>query len=603
MHESDNKVACPFPSRAPVLGPSIESVCHLVRPWLDDCITLHDADCRSTIESNLPSRVIQLSGTVEAPVVKLIETRGIEGAPYCALSHCWGPIDKIPLRTTRENYDKHVAGIPHEQLPKTFRDTVALVLGIGIRYVWIDSLCIIQDDREDWHAQAQDMGAIYRNATLVVAAAGASDSTDGLFISDRPCVRVHKVPYIVAGEIRGAFNLSLHSNGQSPSSGVLATRAWAFQERYLARRTLHFMPGGVYWVCEKMTINEPSVFIDLEFHEKLSWLNLLNVYTEKNLTYPSDRLYALRGPINELQQTRADKFRFDVGIWEDEIVGQILWVQDESIKERESLKISTWSWLATGSRKNWVHSISRVSHIDPLPITLDINDDGFLVATGYLSHSSFVFRRRPLNATSCYLPWHQESIIARESWDDLPGCGNCPCHVIQADTAGKKIMGLAAFDREPVSTVQCFYVALSSRQDTASYDRQVARDEGKIIRALRKLISSERKSVSVNAGYGQYMQDEDTVITNYELDPEDADSSVSELEEESKDWQPRPSASANDPTDAESETLMYPYEYAVSACHYKYVIPYLTNTGCGRACAIARRVDFRLLGFAARARR
>jgi hypothetical protein len=142
-----------------------------------------------------------------------------------ALSHCWGPIDRMRLRTTRESYDTHVAGISYEQLPQTSKDKVVLILGISIKCVWIDSLCIIQNDKEDWHAQAQEMGDLYRNATLVVAAAGASDSTDGLFVPDRPYARVYSVPYIVGESVRGSFNLSPSSTDSSPSKGILATRA------------------------------------------------------------------------------------------------------------------------------------------------------------------------------------------------------------------------------------------------------------------------------------------------------------------------------------------------------------------------------------------
>jgi hypothetical protein len=130
----------------------MDSACHLGRIWLDDCTTSHTT-CHLSREPRLPTRVLHLSGTVGAPTIKLIKTTGLE-ARYCALSHCSGPVDKMPLSTTRESYHKHVAGIPNEQLPKTFRETIALVLGIGINYVWIDSLCIIQNDEADWHAEA-----------------------------------------------------------------------------------------------------------------------------------------------------------------------------------------------------------------------------------------------------------------------------------------------------------------------------------------------------------------------------------------------------------------------------------------------------------------
>jgi hypothetical protein len=113
MTQADNTVACRFVTRAPMSGPSLESACHLGRIWLDACNTSH-MECHSTIGSKLPTRILQLFGNVEAPTIKFIETRGIEGARYCSLSHRWRPIDRMPLRNTRENYDTHVTGISYE---------------------------------------------------------------------------------------------------------------------------------------------------------------------------------------------------------------------------------------------------------------------------------------------------------------------------------------------------------------------------------------------------------------------------------------------------------------------------------------------------------
>jgi hypothetical protein len=147
------------------------------------------------------------------------------------------------------------------------------------------------------------MGDVNRNATLVVAAAGASDSTDGLFVPDRPYARVYRVPYLVGDSVRGSFNLSRSSTDSSPSKGILATRAQAFQERYPARRTLYFMPYGIFWMRKRTYVNEMSTYDISGFNEQNPRLDLLNAYTDKKLTYLWNRLYALRGTINELRQT------------------------------------------------------------------------------------------------------------------------------------------------------------------------------------------------------------------------------------------------------------------------------------------------------------
>lgn len=117
-----------------------------------------------------------LNGTDRRPTVQLIESEGRKGQ-YLALSHCWGAPDKSPLRTTLETYQAHRKGIPFSDLSKTFQDTVQLAQGLDIKYVWIDSLCIIQGNSRDWHSEAGKMKDVYSNATLVVASSGARDSS------------------------------------------------------------------------------------------------------------------------------------------------------------------------------------------------------------------------------------------------------------------------------------------------------------------------------------------------------------------------------------------------------------------------------------------
>jgi hypothetical protein len=84
-------------------------------------------------------------------------------------------------------------------LPKTFQDVVEFAQGIGIRYFWIDSFCIIQGDREDWHLEAAKMGDIYRNAALVVAALGAKNAEEGLFITNRSPAVVLSITLLAGG--------------------------------------------------------------------------------------------------------------------------------------------------------------------------------------------------------------------------------------------------------------------------------------------------------------------------------------------------------------------------------------------------------------------
>ncbi|KAK3338708.1 heterokaryon incompatibility protein-domain-containing protein, partial [Neurospora tetraspora] len=167
-----------------------------LRFWLWKCVNDHPK-CRMALsgkrfgmhshtssldQTKLPSRILDV-GSADSSVVRLVKTTTeTPSGSYVALSHCWGPPDKQPLKTTcdtLEDYIRH--GIPLACLPQTFADAVWVTRVLGIRYLWIDSLCIIQDSLSDWEVESQKMGPIYEGATLTLGAAYARDSSEGLF--------------------------------------------------------------------------------------------------------------------------------------------------------------------------------------------------------------------------------------------------------------------------------------------------------------------------------------------------------------------------------------------------------------------------------------
>ena len=103
---------------------------------------------------------------------------GLTGG-YAALSHCWG-ISPI-IKTTKASFDTFTKCIETEKLSRVFRDAVSVTRGLGLRYLWIDSLCIIQDDAGDWKAEAANMAQVYSRAFVTIAACAASDGSWGLF--------------------------------------------------------------------------------------------------------------------------------------------------------------------------------------------------------------------------------------------------------------------------------------------------------------------------------------------------------------------------------------------------------------------------------------
>lgn len=214
-----------FVTRPPILGSSFRDICALAQTWINKCGN-HES-CDSVQKTDLPARILSLSGDIGNISVKLVENTGAR-ARYCALSHCWGPVDKRPLRTTRDNLEQHMLDITFSHMPKTFREAISFAYGLGVEYIWIDSLCIIQDDAQDWHMQAANMRTVYRNAFIVILAAGAKDSSEGLFVTERPNPIVYETPFLSERSIRGKVKIALipWCEGSRVSDGPLYHRAW-----------------------------------------------------------------------------------------------------------------------------------------------------------------------------------------------------------------------------------------------------------------------------------------------------------------------------------------------------------------------------------------
>lgn len=156
-----------------------------IQRWARDCDLKH-LDCHLglrrdsvAIQTKLPTRVLDVGIGTKDPF--LFVSEGKRGK-YLALSHRWGQARNIT--TTRSNYRAHQGCIRAEELPQTFQDAIRVTRELGLRYLWIDSLCIIQDDAKDWNQEAALMGSIYENAYCTIAAAEAYSDDEGCFYQD-----------------------------------------------------------------------------------------------------------------------------------------------------------------------------------------------------------------------------------------------------------------------------------------------------------------------------------------------------------------------------------------------------------------------------------
>lgn len=307
----------------------------LIRTWFNECRVNHTR-CSTTISdypidekfTKLPTRVIDVSPDEDLDHVILIESHGRHGH-YAALSHCWGPPSKRPLQTTKETLSQHERGIEIKKLPKTFRDAV-VTREIGIRYLWIDSLCIVQQDKAEWNHEVLRMGEIFEKAQVVIAAATAKDSSEGLFMSGRHLTDpIVKLPCRCdednrSEEVMVSFSVPIPQFEKD----CLWDRAWTFQEKHLARRMLIFGLKSIFWTCK----STEKILGDRErSYEKWNplgknWLKDVEEYCWKGLTYESDRLVAIEGLARELEKTRSDTY--EAGIWFSEAHKTLSWIVD-----------------------------------------------------------------------------------------------------------------------------------------------------------------------------------------------------------------------------------------------------------------------------------
>ncbi|EER38572.1 conserved hypothetical protein [Histoplasma capsulatum H143] len=151
-----------------------------IKGWISSCIVTHctpECFCDSPDNPPLPTRVVDVG--LDDDSVKLIEPKGAVRAKYICLSHCWGLAQIIT--TTKSTLADRKRAIPWRSLSKTFRDAISLTRALGIKYIWIDSLCIIQDDARDWDVESSNMAAIYTNGHLTIAATMSANGAGGLF--------------------------------------------------------------------------------------------------------------------------------------------------------------------------------------------------------------------------------------------------------------------------------------------------------------------------------------------------------------------------------------------------------------------------------------
>ncbi|KAI0548700.1 heterokaryon incompatibility protein-domain-containing protein [Xylaria curta] len=364
----------------------------LATRWFRTCDKSHPA-CMVDNTKAYPRRLLSISSNV----LHLVPASEIPDRPrYATLSHCWGTLELLKLQ--KENYNSFLVKIEESELCQTFRDTIRIVKHLGLEYLWIDSLCIVQDDYEDWIRESANMCDVYGGSSINIAATSARDGSFGCF-ADRDKktlrnIRKIRVPVSVENKIT-LYDCASEDIYHTVDSGPLTYRAWAFQERFLAHRTLIFTNSQLFWECETILACEtfpdkvpedycweykmPKVALlshnreksVIPYEKKRSELNismagllvpdpsLLRLwsfivinYSRAKLTKPTDKLVALSGVAKWLQNRNNDVYL--AGMWRRGLEVQLCWKCHRSDEENPLTRPAeyiapSWSWASTNS--------------------------------------------------------------------------------------------------------------------------------------------------------------------------------------------------------------------------------------------------------------
>lgn len=321
------------------------------------------------------ARIIEIGARGTAYDIRLVSANNLD-QPYVALSYCWGIIPS--LRTTKDTLHAHEQAVSLDALPRILRDAVDISYRLGFHYLWIDALCIIQDDEEDWEREAAKMVDVYRSATLTVVAAAASDSSEGCLVEAGPEATRYlevKNAHVDLPEHFTLIPARPHFRGNVEKSTWNA-RAWTMQERLLSRRIAYFAKDQVYWECNEESVACDRGGMDLVRHPgelimgtQESWFHLVKDYTTRKLTRESDKLVAIAGLAEIRRGSTNDVYYY--GLWRSGLHQGLLWyAHDESGYTTRILpryNIPTWSWAGMRGqilRESWATDARPSARVD-----------------------------------------------------------------------------------------------------------------------------------------------------------------------------------------------------------------------------------------------
>ncbi|KAH7089648.1 heterokaryon incompatibility protein-domain-containing protein [Paraphoma chrysanthemicola] len=358
---------------------SSSSSLSIARRWLNECNLTHK-DCQ-TMSGRMPTRVLDIGTDNESVNVKLHTTHEGQSDPYAALTYCWGG-DQVAKAVTA-NITQLQAGLDLALLPKTIKDAICVTRGLGLQYLWVDCLCIIQDDDDDVAWEISNMASVFLGATVTISASSAKASTEGfLDPGKRACVELNSNVLRFSICPATPFRIYLEWPPQYLArEEPLATRAWTLQERVLSTRVLDYCGGMAWWVCHneaksedgpleekkppahfyyppgvlrqrhKGDMRSPEDFVHDETYRPTplgAWKSTVEEYSKRRMTFGKDKLLAISGIAAEY--AKFFQCEYLAGLWQFDFISELSWYVTDPVFLRlprpKVWRAPSWSWAA-----------------------------------------------------------------------------------------------------------------------------------------------------------------------------------------------------------------------------------------------------------------
>lgn len=258
-----------------------------------------------------------------------------------------------------------------DDFPKTYTSAITIARGLGLRYIWIDSLCIEQDHDDDKRDNfTNHMSNIYQNAQVTIVS--IKDSADGDCLARRAVAEDKDKAKFMSDTVYAVKRIGTPEKdvgGESPSGPLWSNRGWTFQERLLSPRCLYFTANQMYFECRRQLLEETgmehltSVYKRLDYsrdtREQLvkAWPAMVRDYGKRQLGYHTDRIPAILGVASLIRSPAVDPL-VTYGLFSDRLTIDLLWEADGQKLQPPDLPIGlrqlrTWSWGHWMGKVGW----------------------------------------------------------------------------------------------------------------------------------------------------------------------------------------------------------------------------------------------------------